>query len=248
MSKKKQKNTRRRFLRLFILFLVVLCAVVILISLPVWRIKNVSVEGGNIVAASTVTEKLGPVTGQNIFVFDYWYAARRINAIPQVKKAWVWPRLPSTLLVKIEERIPFAVAMINGEYLVLDDDGYILEQIKENNTDSRIKTSDLPVVVGLKKDTVVGDKVSPEVMASITKSFRLLGSIFDKGRFVLEIVSQDNINIIVDDVLKVKIGFPEKIEDKLQILSAILHSPKTDRSRIEYVDLRVPEDPAVKFR
>jgi len=54
-------------------------------------------------------------------------------------------------------------------------------------------------------------------------------------------------NIIIDDLLKVKIGSPEDIEKKFFNLSKILASIP-DKNSVEYIDLRAKDFPAVKFR
>lgn len=247
------KNTRTkkrpRLIRIILFILLVISFTVILLSLPFWRIKNVVVENNKIVRADLLKQKANISLDGNIFFTNYSEITRRIKGIPQIKKAAVFGSLPSTIVIKVEERRPFAVAIVGGSYMVVDDEGVIIDQMNEGQGISSIEAEvqDLPSVVGLPKEAIEGGKkIDPDVMIAIVESFKLLGSIFEKSKFEVEMKRSDDISILINDILKVKMGSHENIDKKLFVLSRIL--AKIDTGKVEYIDVRVPDDPAVKFK
>lgn len=233
-------------------FLAVLAGVVIaLLSLPVWRIRAVEVRGNSMVPEGLIKEKAEIPMDENVFFLNYGEISRRVSAIRQIKAAQVSGRLPSSVVITVEERKPFAVAAVRGRYLVFDNEGFIIESLGPKDArepSSGIKVFELPTVVGLPADSVVENKrIDPQTMKAIEFSFVTLGRIMSKGKFELELVSFSEMNIIIDDLLKVKIGSPDDIEKKFFNLSKILASI-SDKNSVEYIDLRAKDFPAVKFR
>ena len=109
--------------------------------------------------------------------------------------------------------------------------------------------SELPVVTGLKPSVVKDDVyLNPEYAQVIRQTFESLFNILDSRRLKLEMQSINNINLLIEDVLRVKLGRPDQLEKKISNFEALLPVIGKDFNQVEYVDLRYIHNPAVKFR
>jgi len=249
--KKTRKKKAQPFLRMIVLLSLAAGFLIAILSFPFWKISKISVEGTKIVSEGLVKDKARIPLDENIFFLNYGEVAKRIKTIPQIKNVQVSGQLPSGVIIIVEERVPFAVATVSGKYLILDEEGFIIESISEagsSNDISKARIAELPTVIGLPKGSVVENKkVDPEVMRSIENSFKTLSKVLGKSKFELELVRPDGMNIIVDDVLKVKLGSSEDIDRKLLNMSKIL-GKKPDKNTIEYIDVSILDNPVVRFK
>lgn len=249
--KKTRKKIRFPLIKALVICVVLAGSVIAFMSLPFWKIRKVYVEGNRIVSSDLIKDKAEIPMDENVFFLNYGEISRRVGQIRQIKNVQVSGQLPSGVLITVEERKPFAVAAVRGRYIVFDSGGFIMESIGPQDaagSPSKIQISELPTVVGLPEDSVIENKrIDPQTMKAIEFSFKTLEKIMSKSKFELELVRFDEMNIIIDDLLKVKIGSPEDIEIKLFNLSKILKNTQ-NRTSIDYIDLRAKDMPAVKFK
>lgn len=213
------------------------------LSFPFWHIKKIIIEGNYIVSNDDITQKAKIPNDENIFFLNYNEIKKRLKTIPQIKNVLVSGKLPNSVSIKIEERKPFAVFIIDGKYYAVDDEGIIIESVEKENL------SNLPAVVGLKSSVIINSlKIDDKIIYAVKKSISILGRIFDKSRFVLEMKNINNISIIIDDFIKVKIGSYDEIDKKLSVISTLLNSTASSHNKIEYIDVRSVDNPAIKFK
>lgn len=105
-------------------------------------VGDVSISGINHVTDAQVSEALGIKPGVSIFAFDTAAARDRLLANGWVREARVMRLLPSTLVVEIEERAPFAIWREGGDSVVIDAAGRPLAEVQP------VAFPSLPVVSG----------------------------------------------------------------------------------------------------
>lgn len=107
-----------------------------------FAIRNILVEGRENVDAAALKEVIGLSWGDPVFGFDTDDLRARVESLPWVRQARVERRLPDTIFIQIEERIPMALWQIDGALRLIDDSGAVLAM--ENLERFR----SLPMVVG----------------------------------------------------------------------------------------------------
>lgn len=241
----------RKFLRVVILIVVLSSFVVFLLSLPIWHIKKIYVEGNTILSKETILDVAEIPQDENIFFLNKKIVKEKLLALPQIKNVKIFTQLPNTIIISIQERKPFAVVVMDNKSLVIDNEGYIIEIIenkKDFETIPKIKLTDLPTVLKLPKEAIVNNnKIDEETMKNIEFSFLSLEKILKNRRFELELYDNDNINLIIDGAYKVKLGSQKDIERKFFVLEKILSQVK-NINEIEYIDLSAIDYPAVMFK
>jgi cell division protein FtsQ len=86
-------------------------------------VGDVVVEGRERTAARDVLAVLDARRGAPILAFDPHAAKAELDTLPWVRRATVERRLPDTILVRLEERIPLALWQTRGRFNVIDLEG-----------------------------------------------------------------------------------------------------------------------------
>lgn len=111
-----------------------------ILTSPYFEIKVIRIEGTNRLPQEKISKWANIPSGQSIFQVDLRRIAKRISSGTLVKRAEVKRILPSTVLIRVEERMPFVYLSQKGNLYEVDGEGVILGKRKE--------IMDLPMMVG----------------------------------------------------------------------------------------------------
>lgn len=138
--RKRRKRKRDAFVFLIILVGLALYIVISLLSLPYFYVKDVELRGLERLTSSEILQPdlIPPQT--SIFKIDINRVKEKILAIPLVKKVVIEKKLPSTLIINITERKPYAYVTNGQKIWEMDREGVILGEVE--------KKLGLPVIEG----------------------------------------------------------------------------------------------------
>jgi cell division protein FtsQ len=105
-------------------------------------VQKIVVEGQVNLKDEDILAALGISTGQSLFGFDAQEAQQRLLQLRMVRSARVMRLLPSTLLVEIEERSPFARWQHGDRTDLIDREGAVL------SAEAKAGGTALPLVAG----------------------------------------------------------------------------------------------------
>ena len=202
-----------------ILFISSFCAVRFL---PIFSVKNIEVNGNEIVTDDTIIELCGINYNSNLYGLNKNLAIGLIKSNAYIESATITRKLPDTLVIDIEERKPLFVIQKENEFVYLDMHGNILD-IKDY-------TSGLPVVYGFKTnldDLKVGNKISKEDFNNLDFVYKLLETIkikqISSSVTRIDIEDTNNSKIWFDNESKVAyIGNGSELDIRLDYIKAIL--------------------------
>ena len=219
----------------FILLLVIIGATTGCLFSPYFNITDIIANDYENVASGEIIEVANIPIGINIFRINDSKIENQIESLSYVKKADVYRAFPSTIILKIEERKPYAIVKYLESFAVADKYGYILEIKKENDLPN------LPIIYGLDSaDFKVGQKL---IDTSMLK--------YENSVYLLETAEETNFNynfteINYDDSTNVKLYIKEKeidiiygaitidnIEEKLSHLASILQNLQGKEGKID---------------
>lgn len=248
----------RRFSWYIIWFLVFFflfgAAFSVLVSLPLWRITSVDVLGTQIIAKRHIERAASKFLGENIILADYSPLKGFLGGIHQIKDFGIWRRLPSTLVIKVIERRPFAVANVAGTSVIIDEDGFYLKaegRARQTGDYSFIlveNISGLPVVKGIKASKDFTYRLDPDVSEAIADSIKRLCVFLPDKSLQLDMSETDDINLLVDDILRVRLGDTEDIAQKISVLEALLPQVEGKWGDVYYIDIRAAQSPVIKWK
>ncbi|MBU0579995.1 MAG: FtsQ-type POTRA domain-containing protein, partial [Candidatus Margulisbacteria bacterium] len=120
----------KRFLRWLIvfslLFFILLQGWQFFVNIPLWKLSEVEVNGNLYWDQNLILSQIEMPLGESIFAIDLKKLKEKVESLPQIKAVKPKRKLPATIILNIEERIPWAKTSINGENIILDYDGKIL--------------------------------------------------------------------------------------------------------------------------
>ncbi len=105
-------------------------------------VQAVIVDGRQNTPLPLIREALGVSRGDAMLGFSPEAARQRLESIPWVAQAHVERHLPATIVVRLEERRPFAIWQNQGRFVIVDRDG------KTVATDGLDQFGPLPLIVG----------------------------------------------------------------------------------------------------
>ncbi|MBI4665885.1 MAG: FtsQ-type POTRA domain-containing protein [Nitrospinae bacterium] len=89
-------------------------------------VSQIRVEGLSVIHEEEIKKLAGPVEGRNTLSLDMREISKRLLAHPWVGEVELRRELPSTLGVRIKERVPAFVARAGKEFWVVDDGGVLI--------------------------------------------------------------------------------------------------------------------------
>ncbi|WP_366656932.1 cell division protein FtsQ/DivIB [Fodinicurvata sp. EGI_FJ10296] len=107
-----------------------------------FRIEEVLVAGRDQTDREAILTALGVTRGDPILGFDPHLAHERVMGLPWIRSASIERRLPGTILVRIEERVPMALWQHERQHKLIDREGNVLADHDLQNF------THLPMVVG----------------------------------------------------------------------------------------------------
>lgn len=197
-------------------------------------VSDVRVVGAEALDADTIREAAG-IAGQRYFTADTAGAARRLLALPRVKRAQVSRRFPHGATIEVVERAPAGVWRVGAIAYLVAEDGRVL--------DGAPADSDLPVIdaSAAAVDIRIGDTVDSDPLriaarvdafATRTLGQRVARITYDK---------QSGATIAMEKGTVVRLGDSQDLDFKLAVWQQLLGTVRfTD---IHELDLRYGDRP-----
>lgn len=243
----KIKNIYYRLRIFFILILVSFCGFQLIAYIKqsdYFNVKEINISETHFLSEKYIVKLISVAPGMNIFKIDIEKISKTLVNEPSIKKIKVERRLPKTININIQERMPFAVLISTEKYL-LDDDGFIVKKI-----DFKKDTKGYPLIKGIKKIKYnIGDRVASE---RFLKGLEVLKNLANSGLYDL----RDIFFVDMSDMRRISIKMTNgtrlnldanNIENEVSRLKTISKLLKKDKRRIEYVDLSFRKKVVVKL-
>ena len=124
---------RREFTRssvFYIVFGIALICVMILVGISAFlRVNYFIVNSSGIYSAEQIIEASGVSRGNNLLYMNTQSVSQKIkNELPYVSTVEIDKQLPDTLVITITESVPVAYLIYEGDMVVIDSSGRVLER------------------------------------------------------------------------------------------------------------------------
>jgi cell division septal protein FtsQ len=203
------------------------------------NVKHIVVHGNARLSAAAVESLLDGIHSERILTIDFEAYRKRVLDSPWVADVSMRRILPSTVELRLVERVPMAVARLGPQLYLVDRMGVIIDEFGPQYRDF-----DLPIVDGLVRTVGRGAPLADTARAQLTGRFLdALDTRPDfRGRISQVDVSNahDLVAILDGDPAALHLGetqFVERLNTYFEI-SQTLHD---QFSSVEYVDLRFDE-------
>lgn len=232
-KKKKLSKAKKKFLRGTIYFVLVLflLSLIFLIGYGIYflgnnekfNISSIEVNELKNYTYEKIIETSEIELNTNIFKLSKSQVVQKILTLPYVKSVKVTKKLPATVQIDVIEREPkyVAYAKDSGEYLRLDEEGYVLEVVDVS------EISESLILFGLNFEDIIelGYKLTDVELDKLNSLERII-SVYNKEEIQANITSVEFKNSYVflnlNEKLSVKIKDNSELEYKISLLKEIL--------------------------
>lgn len=217
---KQQKQKRIAAQRRRALIALILCVIIVIVLMfmtPIFNIREIAVNGNDIVKLEEIDEKIGELIGENLFKTSAGNIRRRLKVIPYIDTVTVTKRLIRPRLnVTVTECIPAAYVGIDGETRVVD------ASLKLLGDEGRFDAESLPNVIGAGinggklGDTVTGENQEKlDILKTCLTAMQRTG-ILDKVKNI-DITDITDIRFEYDGRIDVRCGTQLDLNRKIRL-------------------------------
>jgi cell division protein FtsQ len=199
-----------------------------------FSVRHVSVQGAEHLSAAKVIRESG-VQGRNAIWLDAAAVERSLERDPWIATASVTRSLPSSVSIRIVERVPVAVLQSPGVgYSLVAADGTVLG--------SPSKPGRLPVIQA--------GAIPNQAQGTFSGSTSVLAALSGDVRDRVAVISQDasgDVAIRMRSGTTVRFGPSTQIQAKADALSAVLAYADEHKVRVASIDVRFPAAPSARL-
>ncbi|MDA8077654.1 MAG: FtsQ-type POTRA domain-containing protein [Nitrospiraceae bacterium] len=168
----------------------------------------------------------GLKAGENLLALSAGAVSKKMLGSPWIRSASVRKEFPDSLHVLIREAEPFALLDMKGRLFIVDEQGRMLEELKDTPVPF------LPVISG----NPFSEKAAYTEAVGLAAAIRRTGLQSRKDRIEIIAHKPTELSVNIDGVV-VKIGTGE-YDDKLGRLMELEEEIKARRIPVDYIDVR----------
>ncbi len=207
-------------------------------ALKYFQLREIYFEGTTHVSEESLRLLIQNASPANILQIDLAHVRRIVEAEAWVKSAEVRRKLPDELYIYVHERQPAAIAAIDRELYIVDEEGIILDRQKSDYL------LDRPVVKGLRNLTSEDPQSHNSTRMGAYKRLLTELSSGEKDHAAsvseVDVENPDRVGIILDhDPVPIYLGGNRFLERYQRFLSQqnLYRELKQQHGLIEYIDL-----------
>ena len=218
----KKRNRNKKIIKITLLFILFIIVILCAMFSPLFNIKAIEVNGNKIVTKNEIISLSKIQIEENSFKLSKSKIKKQIKENAYIQDVKITRKLPSTILIEIEEREPAYLLEYAGSYVVIDKQGYMLE----------IKTEkiSLPIIQGEVTETsnfAVGNRLCTEDLERLAIISKIveLAKVNDIYTIItgIDISNKENIKLIFETEEKVAyLGDSSNMNTKILMIKSIL--------------------------
>lgn len=238
-AKKRKKRRKKHYFLRFLLMVAAVAACYAFLTSSVFSIDRVVIEGNTLLSDDEIIELSGVAQGDNMFKQTGHKVKKALKENQYIAKAKISRELPNIYIITITERIPVIAIQYKGKYIILDAEGYVVDE-----ADSTMHAT---LVTGLKINEYELGKV-PEFSdsANFKGVSALIEAVNDAGMFFKKVEIGNSLSVkgYVTDTL-VCSGQSSDIISQLEEIKAVLYD--LNQKEIKRGIVKVGSDNYISF-
>lgn len=215
INRKEIREKKKRVARIrFICFLVII-AVICFLMTPLFNISKITVIGNTKTDSSAIIKASGITYDQNIFRLNIKKSKQAVRKLPYIDDLKIIRSMPGNVEIRVTERVPVACVKYGNGYVLIDNEGRLLETIKESLGYIEVVGIDI-------SNKKIADVLSETDKNKITAMTEVLAALDECGLTdrisVMNIKNENNVTFIVDGNKNVITGGNYRLDYKLRML------------------------------
>ncbi|MGH2734603.1 MAG: cell division protein FtsQ/DivIB [Actinomycetota bacterium] len=208
---------------------------------PLLSVRSVVVAGASHTTPDAVARVAGLDQSDNILLLSTEDVARNVRSLPWVKKVTVDRKLFGSVKIRVVERRPAMILSLGAARWTVDGTGRVLE--------AGAAEGDLPVLAGAEvSDVEPGRAVASAEVAGALSAYSSMPRALRSQVEAVFAPTIERLTFAMTDGIQVRYGAAEQHESKNEVLRILLPRLRREGRTTAYVDVRVPQSPAVSNR
>ena len=201
-----------------------------------FAIQRVETAGAEHTSPAAIQKIASKYVGSNLFKLDIAALRGQLLALPWIESVAIEKKIPNTLIVRITERKPIALAAAEANLRYVDNHGLSFAPLSvgEGNPE-------LPIITGARPDEL------PRTVDFLQHVRRERPELFARISEIAP-VAPDAFQIFDRDIRTVIVMKPEGYAEKWQQLYSIVRQEGLQGSAVEYADLRFKRRVIIRTR
>lgn len=219
-SDKNGKGTK--VLRMIVFIIVAIVLLFLLLSSSLFNISTIEVEGNSKLSDEKIISISSIEVYTNIFNFSKTKAKSRLKENSYIENVEISRKLPSTIVITIEERVPTYMLQFADSYVYINNQGYMLDISNEK--------LDVPILTGFTTDLSnikAGNRINSEDLKRMSVVIKIYQTLSNNG--LTENLSKIDMSDEKDYILffdnegkKVHLGNDSDLSTKIVCLKGML--------------------------
>jgi cell division protein FtsQ len=205
---------------------------------PLLAIREVTLSGAKRTTADEVAGVVNLDSSDNLLLLRTDEVAVAVRKLPWIKSVSVDRKLPGTVKVTVTERSPAMVVALGEQRYLIDRRGRVLSRAES--------TEGLPVLAGLQEGLPdPGERLRSAALKGALQAFFAFPRSLRRDVEAVFAPTLERITFQLSDGIQVRYGAAEDTRSKIEVLDVLLARLRREGRGALYVDVRVPEAPAV---
>lgn len=247
-GKRQRRQTFRSIFFIGFFLILLVTGATAFFHLPIWRIEHVEFSGLHVIPEEKMAELVPSIPGEHIFIVNLRKVEEVIGNFPPVRRAHARRVFPNKIVVDIQERTAEAILLFPEGSLLVDPDGVLLTKRFPISWYEGVDIQKLPVIRGIPQTAIQEDTLIPKYAKAFQTIFPPFRKAISAHNFQIDLGILDHVTIWVEDLVQVRLGSMEQLEEKMELFENIWKALGERWPRVEYIDLEFLKQPIIKFK
>ncbi len=239
-ARKQERLRKQRYRAAAGIIAAAAAAVILMFMTPIFDIREIRVEGNNVVEIKAIEAKIGDYVGANLFSASKRKIRNKMLEISQVDDAEIDKKLfPPSLVITVNETKPAAYMLSGNTIIVVNSELKIIDDANSYDTDklpsvSGISISSYKLNEPLKSDSEEKEEILRDLLGALEDC-----GLLEKTTYI-SIDDLTNIKFTYDNRIEVMCGSQLELDRKIRMFREAMNSSTMDDNSIGTMDLSVP--------
>lgn len=236
----RKKIRQRRFFRIVLLIAIITLLFIFIFRSDFFIIDTINVKGNQIILEEDIKNTSRIDVGNHIFNFDKKEEIDRITSYSYIKEVNIKRKLPKTVEILVEERQVYLQFSHLSSYIVVDNEGYILE-IKDD------KIEGIPLFEGFTIEDHSRENILEEESIRHLENFITDNDNQEIIKMIEKVTFEDEYNTNIDlyNGISVAFGPLSNVKYKLTLLNDILIHIEDNDIKTQTILMNKGENPII---
>lgn len=166
---------------------------------PRYKVNRIAVEGANLIPVPDIVDASGVSSGDNLITLDTKAVEERVKKIPYVHTCQVERSYPDRVVIKVSERHPGAMVLVNNHAFEIDDECVVLGPLNPLEPYSGPTITNLPDITAVER----GQRIESPALRTALDVWKAFSKVPMSQQVKLSEIaasSPDHISMILDGV------------------------------------------------